>query len=186
MKRGAYIDAESLRRNGFARLTARSAPSWITLALAHGDLTVRHAVTRWSASEGEVVGHTLRLALDAETLARVDGDPVAEEVLVAALSGAAAGCAGESVTHVALAWDGTVRAEAQGYRSAPDRRVKATLRDAVAAWQRARGEAVTATQELTHEGDTVTVRGERGDAAERGAFEHALRALSGARAVRWR
>ena len=103
-----------------------------------------------------------------------------------ALSGAAAGRAGESITDVALAWDGTVQTEAQGYRSAPDTRVKASLRDAVEAWQRARGEAVTAAHEITHEGDTATVRGERVDAATRGAFEHAVRSLSGARVVRWR
>lgn len=186
MRRRAYIDAESLRRNGFARLTERAAPTWLTLALAHGDLTVRHAVTRWSASEGEVVGHTLRLAVDAQALARLDHDPMAADLLVAALSGAAAGCAGESITHVALAWDGTVQTEAQGYRSAPDSRVKASLRDAVEAWQRARGEAVTAAHEITHEGDTATVRGERIDASARGAFEHAVRSLSGARVVRWR
>jgi hypothetical protein len=181
-----YIDAESLRRNGFARLTERAAPTWLTLALAHGDLTVRHAVTRWSASEGDIAGHALRLAVDAQTLARLDHDPMGAELLVAALSGAAAGCAGESITHVALAWDGTVQTEAQGYRSAPDLRAPATLRDAVEAWQRARGEAVTAAHEITHEGDTATVRGERIDAAARGAFEHAVRALSGARVVRWR
>jgi hypothetical protein len=182
----AYIDAESLRCNALARSTERAAPSWITLALAHGDLTVRHAANRWSASEGEVTGHALRLAVDAETLARFDQDPVAEEIVVAALSGAAAGRAGETITDVSLAWDGTVRAEAQGYRSAPDRRVKATLRDAVQSWQRARDEKISEAREVTHEGDTVTVRGERMDATERGAFEHALRALSGARAVRWR
>ncbi|MFO0624776.1 MAG: hypothetical protein U0325_04105 [Polyangiales bacterium] len=186
MTRPAYIDAESLRRNGFARLTERAAPTWLTLALAHGDLTVRHAVTRWSASAGDVAGHALRLAVDAQTLARLDHNPMAEELLIAALSGAAAGCAGESITHVALAWDGTVQTEAQGYRSAPDTRVKAPLRDAVEAWQRARGEAVTAAHEITHEGDTVFVRGEALDATARGALEHAVRALSGARVVRWR
>jgi hypothetical protein len=79
-----------------------------------------------------------------------------------------------------------VQTEAQGYRSAPDRRVKATLREAVEAWQRARGEVITASHEITHEGDTVTVRGEAVDATARGALEHALRALSGARVVRWR
>jgi hypothetical protein len=182
----AYIDAESLRRNALARLTERSAPSWVTLSLTHSPLTVRHAVTRWSASDGDVAGHALRLAVDAQTLCRLDRDPVARELLLGALSGAAAGRAGESITDVALAWDGTVQTEAQGYRSAPDTRVKSTLRDAVEAWQRARGEAVTAAHEITHEGDTATVRGERVDAASRGAFEHAVRSLSGARAVRWR
>ena len=186
MKRGAYIDAESLRRNGFARLTERAAPSWITLALTHSPLTVRHAVTRWSASDGDVTGHALRLAVDAQTLARLDRDPVARELLLVALSGAAAGRAGESITDVSLAWDGTVLSEAEGYRSAPDTRVKASLCDAVEAWQRARGEAVTALHEITQEGDIATVRGERIDAAARGAFEHALRVLSGARTVRWR
>jgi hypothetical protein len=182
----AYIDAESLRRNALARLMERAAPSWIPLALTHGTLTLRHAVTRWSASDGDVAGHALRLAVDAQTLSRLDRDPVARELLLVALSGAAAGRAGESITDVALAWDGTVLSEAQGYRSAPDTRVQATLRDAVQAWQRARGEAVTAAHEVTQEGDTATVRGERIDAGLRGAFEHALRVLSGARTVRWR
>lgn len=182
----AYIDAESLRRNALARLAERSAPAWVSLALTHGTLTLRHAVTRWSASEGDFAGHALRLAVDAQTLARLDRDPVARELLVGALSAAAAGRAGESVTDVSLAWDGTVLGEAEGYRSAPDTRVKASLRDAVEAWQRARGEAVTAAHEITHEGDTATVRGERVDAAARSALEHAVRSLSGARSVRWR
>ena len=90
----AYIDAESLRRNALARLMERAAPSWIPIALSHSPLTVRHAVTRWSASDGDVAGHALRLTMDAQTLSRLDRDPVARELLVGALSGAAAGRAG--------------------------------------------------------------------------------------------
>lgn len=185
MSGGGYIDPESLRRNAIERLARSAAPPWLGLALAHGVLALRYGVARWSASNGEVSGHAVTLSLDAATLSRLDADPVARELVVVALSAGAAGRAGETVTDVSLRWDGTVLAEAQGYRSAPGSRVAASPRDALAAWLDARGAHAREVREVAVADDAVTVRALRVDGAKRDEVEHALRTLTGARAVRW-
>ena len=186
MSEAAYIDAESLQRKALERLSARGAPQWVVRALAQGVVEVRHAVSRWSASQGDVVGHAVTLTVDAGELSRLGADPVARESIEVALSGAASGRPLETITDVSLRWDGTVCAEAQGYRSAPGAKAPASLRDALAEWKRARGEGLGALGEVTLRKEHVEVRGERPEGREGAATERALLALSGSREVRWR
>ncbi|MEZ4393636.1 MAG: hypothetical protein R3A48_21415 [Polyangiales bacterium] len=180
-----FIDAETLRRNAIERLRELSAAPWVIRALEEGAVTIRHAASRWSASEGDFAAHAVTLGVDAGALARLDADPHARELLLGALSGATARRPLESVSDLSLAWDGTAVTEAQSYRGAQRAKAPASLDEALRAWLDATGDAREAPWSLQHAREQVTLRGPRPDEPRRERVERALRALTGARAVRW-
>lgn len=181
----AFIDAESLRRNAIERLHASAAPPWLLRALEGAAIALRHAVSRWSASEGDFAAHAVTLSVDAEALARIDADPLARELLVSAVCGATSRRPLESVSDVSLRWSGSVVAVSEGYRGAQRVRAPASLEEALRAWLQAVGDAGDAPWSVSVTGAAATLRGARPEGARRAAVERAVMALTDARSVRW-
>jgi hypothetical protein len=113
-------------------------------ALARGELAIAPGVVRWDASAGPVDAHDVVLAVDAATLGALRAVPHLADALVAALAAAVAIRPGEALRDLSFRW-APPAATPTGYRDVPPPPHADVLRDALADYLAARGDAALAT-----------------------------------------
>jgi hypothetical protein len=132
-------------------------------ALVHATVTLEPDVRRWTASEGTVHGHRVRVYVDARTLGVVRAHPAVEDALQTAFARAIAAFPGQSLVDFVIEWNGVVVTQLTTYRGEVLRSDTNDLAGALVAYLEGAGEREVARRlaalDVARVGDAVVIAG---------------------------